>query len=702
MQISLPPLLLACLAIAPFGTASAQAQTPDNEPIVLDPVLVNASRITQLGSENISANDFRLNPSNPKNRANLDLSETLEDYSSYSSYRRTRSYTAHPTTQGVRIRNLGATATSRALVLYDGVPQNDPFGGWLYWHQYNTAQIGDVLFSPNGSGASWGNLGAGGLVSIISNNPLHGSSTVDFSVGTSDTYILNATSTQAINETSLIDLQFRGFSSDGFYTLREDQRGTVDQRASSDGYALSTRLRLAPTEDWNVQLSAKAFSEERGNGTAVTQNETDALNLSLIAEHSIDSDSRLNIAIYHQDRDFQNVFAAVAAERNSERPALDQYDVPANAYGGAITYTKQFDENSDYSVGIDYRATTGSVNERYRNLGAGFSRHRHAGGKQDFAGAFAKVATGFGNADYLSASVRVDKVKNHNATRVETNTDTGATLRSDNYANRSDTPFSANINWRHVFSGTTSSSLNLFTGFRAPTLNELYRPFRVRNDITEANPLLENEQVKGIELSLLNEDHDLYRINASIFHTQIEDMVANVLITTASGFDPRFGFIPGGGSGSQRLNLDKTTVSGFELQSRFYVSETLTLDSSFTYSDTNVDRNTDHPQFVGNQFPQSSPLRVRASIEWQASEDFLFWSDFTWNDNAYDDLGNNRRIGKSSVVSLGAQYALNEAQSIGLVIENLFDEETQSGRATNGLITIDSPREARLIWSWRK
>ena len=43
------------------------------------------------------------------------------------------SHIAQPTTQGVSLRGIGPSGQSRTLVLLDGVPFNDPFGGWVYW-----------------------------------------------------------------------------------------------------------------------------------------------------------------------------------------------------------------------------------------------------------------------------------------------------------------------------------------------------------------------------------------------------------------------------------------------------------------------------------------------------------------------------------------------------------------------------------------
>ncbi len=50
----------------------------------------------------------------------------------FSLFRRTSSISAHPTAQGVSLRGIGPSGVSRSLVLIDGVPFNDPFGGWVY------------------------------------------------------------------------------------------------------------------------------------------------------------------------------------------------------------------------------------------------------------------------------------------------------------------------------------------------------------------------------------------------------------------------------------------------------------------------------------------------------------------------------------------------------------------------------------------
>ncbi|MEO6193359.1 MAG: TonB-dependent receptor plug domain-containing protein, partial [Thermoanaerobaculia bacterium] len=65
----------------------------------------------------------------------LTLDEQLRQIPGFSLLRRSSSLTAHPTSQGVSLRGLGPSGASRTLVLFDGVPLNDPFGGWVYWNR---------------------------------------------------------------------------------------------------------------------------------------------------------------------------------------------------------------------------------------------------------------------------------------------------------------------------------------------------------------------------------------------------------------------------------------------------------------------------------------------------------------------------------------------------------------------------------------
>ena len=88
----------------------------------------------------------------------------LRDEAGIVQFRRSDGRSAHPTSQGVTLRGLGGNASARALVTLDGVPQADPFGGWVAWSAYDAIRLGGIAVTRGGgSGAD----GPGALAGTI-------------------------------------------------------------------------------------------------------------------------------------------------------------------------------------------------------------------------------------------------------------------------------------------------------------------------------------------------------------------------------------------------------------------------------------------------------------------------------------------------------------------------------------------------------
>jgi len=84
------------------------------------------------------------------------LDDALRAVPGFSLFRRGDSLTANPTTQGVSLRGLGPSGASRSLVLLDGVPLNDPFGGWITWSKIPRESLGGAELVRGGGATAWG------------------------------------------------------------------------------------------------------------------------------------------------------------------------------------------------------------------------------------------------------------------------------------------------------------------------------------------------------------------------------------------------------------------------------------------------------------------------------------------------------------------------------------------------------------------
>ena len=103
--------------------------------------------------------------------ASQTVDDLLRQVPGFSLFRRSSSLVTHPTTQGLSLRGIGPSGTSRALVLVDGVPANDPFGGWVYWSRIPMQGIEQIEVVRGGGSSAWGNYALGGVVHVLTRRP---------------------------------------------------------------------------------------------------------------------------------------------------------------------------------------------------------------------------------------------------------------------------------------------------------------------------------------------------------------------------------------------------------------------------------------------------------------------------------------------------------------------------------------------------
>src|SRR3712207_5626799 len=96
------------------------------------------------------------------------IEDILRDVPGFQLFRRSDARSAHPTSQGVTLRALGGNASSRALLLLDGVPQTDPFGGWVNWPAYDPASLAEVRVIRGGGAVAHGSGALAGVIEMSS------------------------------------------------------------------------------------------------------------------------------------------------------------------------------------------------------------------------------------------------------------------------------------------------------------------------------------------------------------------------------------------------------------------------------------------------------------------------------------------------------------------------------------------------------
>src|SRR4051812_8669416 len=112
----------------------------------------------------VTSEDIKTSPA-------LVADDVLRNVPTFSLFRRTSSLVAQPTTQGVSLRGIGPSGQSRTLVLLDGIPFNDPFGGWVYWTRVPLESVDRIEMTDGTNSSLYGNYAMGGVINIITTRP---------------------------------------------------------------------------------------------------------------------------------------------------------------------------------------------------------------------------------------------------------------------------------------------------------------------------------------------------------------------------------------------------------------------------------------------------------------------------------------------------------------------------------------------------
>jgi len=622
------------------------------------------------------------------------LDEVLAAEPSFSLYRRQSASFGNPASAGVSLRNTGATATSRTLVLLDGIPQNDPFGSWVSWARYDPATLDSLRIVGSSRSAVWGNQSPAGTVQLTSRAPWQPGHSFGIEGGSFGT-LGASTWNQWVDpeQTRSFTASAYGFRTDGFYAVPGSQRGPIDERLDTEfaGASVGGAWRMGPTLVIQPRLSY--HHEDRGNGTPLARNSNEAIDASLRVT-SEEPDSSWQFLAYHQRRGFDSVFTSVDPARTTETVALDQYDVPAHSTGGAWTLRREISESVAVTGGADLRIVDGETREN-----AGTFRNRIAGGNQSTQGVFLTSAWQATDRTALDGALRLEAWQITDGRRTETLLADGSLLRDDSFADRDGWEPSASLEVRHQAHDDLTAFAAAGTSFRLPTLNELHRPFRVRDDIVEANPLLDPERFVSVSAGIEWQAAGDVTLRMEAFHHWVHDAIANVPVTDPAEITRIFGVIPPGGSGSQRQNVDLATVAGVEASARWEPADTFLLDIRSLWTDTRFQKSPVQPLLEKMPFPQAPDWRIMATIEWNPAEKLGVFLGADYGSSQYDSALATRELASYTSVRAGLRWKHGPAL-YQVRIENLFDEEIQTGLASNGIVTTAAPRALWLGVDW--
>lgn len=634
---------LALVALA----SSALAETPPPQDIV-----VTGKALSVPNGQRAFATDV-LTAEQVRTLASGRIEDLLGRAPGVQQFRRSDSRSSNPSAQGITLRGLGGNASSRTLVLLDGVPLVDPFFGYVPLSALAPERLDSVGVLRGGGAGAFAAGAVAGTIDLASAGPdvlglLTGAALVN-DRGESE---LSASLAPRLGDGFAV-ISGRWDRGQGFWTTPPGQRVPASVRARFDSWSTGLRAVAPLTADVELQARALLFDDRRtlrfaGADTAASGQDA---SLRVVGRGAW----QFEALGYVQARDFSNVVISAT----SFRKTLDQRRTPATGLGAKFELRPPVAAGQTLRLGVDWRRQTGEMQEEAYSAASGLvTARRKAGGVNSDLGLYAEHDRQLGPV-LLTLSARADRWEVADGFFREA-TAAGTVTTDRTFASRS--------GWQESLRGgalvEASRQLSLraaaYTGLRQPTLNELYRPFTVFPVTTRANAALENERLEGFEAGLDWVPLPALTLRLTGFDNTVKGAIANVTI---------------GPNLRERRNVDAVHSRGVEASAAVKVG-TVSLDAALSWLSARVEASGISAALDGRRPAQVPRLSASASLAWRPAERWLLAASLRHTGAQWEDDLETDRLPAATTLDAVAELPLGRRLLLVLRAENLTDTQT--------------------------
>lgn len=639
VTVSASPFLV---TLEPFAVTDSVVVVGRSAPALRDP----STGVTVLGRE-----DLDLVPA-----ATPD--EALKAVSGFSLFRRSSSRASNPTTHGVTMRGLSASGASRALIVVDGVPLIEGFGGWTTWERLPAAAIDQVRVQRGPSGDAFGSDALGGVIRLITPAGAAPRANLVVESGSLETWTLSADAGGALGRAALFGAA-SWFGTAGFIPLEPASRGVIDTPMDTtwtNGYG---RASLGPaTRRWTA--SGWGGRDVRNNGTSLQRNRSHGGTGTLAFDGLRGAWTFAARGAYGTNA-YEQTFSSVVASRATER----------------LTATHQID-------GTFGRAAV----EVGRSLPQGQVTVRGTAARTSSAFTTISATTGVATTRSLDDDSQAVSVQAAWAPRPDVTLTAGG-RHEWRQAPLSDSPSKTatvgrvSAAWRvtPVFTLRAAAA----TSHRWPTLNELARDFSAGSTTTQANADLSPERARafegGVDMTVAD---GRGQVTVTGFRTVVRDAIANVTLSSTSTAIVR-----------QRRNAGEAVSNGVEVDGQAQLGR-LRLRASMTVADAAF-RHSLEAALEGNRLPQVPRVSNAFTADLRLPGQVV--ASLVVRDAArqFDDDRNQFTLARATQADALVSGRWRRA-TVTVTFENLTDARVETGRTP--LVALAQGRSVRLAIRW--
>ena len=583
--------------------------------------------------------------------------------------------TQHPTSNSLGMRGLGggAQGISRALVMVDGVPINDPFFGYIQWARVPIDDIDRIEVVRGGGSPLWGNYAEGGIINIITKQPGADHLTLTSGGGNWGTYDTSLSGSYRLNDENALQ-GFLGFNgTHGYQAVPYFERAPFNVPTSSDAVNVHVRDTFTPTNDTTAHLSVDYHNFRQQLQTVIDSNAQEYVNVAGDIQKRFDGGSSLTTALFYNHSNFRtnnSTYFPDEFDLAATTQSLNEiHNVTAQNAGGSLIWSQPVNGwLKSYKLGVDFQYIDGHDHADHF-IAPDFSPtffQTQGGGDQLFVGTFVQAT--FAPIEPLEVSV---------SGRLQVLNNTGGFDGSlggfGPVPNQTYTSFDPRIDVRYRLPGGFTLRGAAYESFRAPNLGDQFYTYAAGGFVQLPNPLLKPETLVGGEIGFDYTGQRL-RTQFTLYRTTVRDYIV-AEATTNPVYSPQGWFVV------QNQNIAKVLAQGVEAQVDYDFGQGFIGRLDYRLADSAPLKNPADPGSVGKQIIDvplhtiSAGLSYLAPKGWRVAVLGTYMTPTAWAspDHTYPGYPGKTSADAHFVLNASGSYPITPSIEAFVQVQNLLD-----------------------------
>ncbi len=563
-----------------------------------------------------------------------------------------------PANPSISLRGLGiGDGATRTLVLVDGIPANGAFFKNVFWNRTPQQNIDRIEVLRGANSSSHGSYAMGGLINIVTSPiGIEPQLNIDLRGGSHGTYQGNVFGTIVLSNKIRSSLDINYFSTDGYQLLREADRGVIDQKFDAENISIRSKTEFLLKDDLLASVGINYFNDDRNGGTKLSTSTTQIFDVNAQLKKYWKDQSNLSFTLFYSNEQFENDGTSLTnfGSRDAEFVS-NRHDTPSDNFGSSLVYSKKVNEKlKEITLGADVNLISGEDDADIFLSDGSFALKRIGEGSQFSTGVFAKVRYSPIEKLDIQPTIRFDYFTTSNGSLTENNTIT-------DFEDNSFESLNPRLDVRYQALKSLAFKGSVYTGFRAPTLAELYRTFGTTTFIGRSNAQLDKEKLVGGEFGVTF-TKGVYSGQVTAFTNTVEDLVTGVVVA----FSPFT---------LQNENIGEIRSRGIEVSNNFQITKQLNVIISYVYSDAEVTKNEDDEEIIGNKVEGVSDHFLSFTVAYNQLKGFNFLLRGRYLDDQFQDITNEILLPSHFVLDASVSYNFSNKLTLYITGENVLDRD---------------------------